>query len=512
MYLCMIVCVCESVYADTDFICTYTRIYTYFLLTDWLADRPSKEAVTLNIESFPKKELAYLLERFYPSVQTKSGSVYAKQTLVNIRSGLNRYLTMPPFNYDWNLMSDKEFKQANKILTGVQRKNRKEGLDKSRRKPTLSPEDLNEIYENYFEPNFEHDPTCLQLKVYFEIVYYLARRGNEGLQELTKDSFEIKTIEKRGKGESGEYLQMTFNECTKKCQGEEYNPHPDRNIILAHAGSRRCPLHSYKLYLSKLSPKSNILFQRPNPRFHKKEGQPWYLPEGVGINTMANFMATISKRANLKTRYTNHCLRGTAATAMKRQGYSIPEIASVTKHKNHQSLEHYLEIPTLEEKVKFCKSLFNYTRPQDDQCEDIPNSTQDCCFSDDNQDDSVMESTAAENMEDAQSAHDNYHTTTSDSHSAHESPDISDVSNHHQSSETGENSGTVVCLTQGGGGNSPMQGHTNTPCPSEVSQVSQFYQSQADLEMVSRKFVDPSSGVFVGAQLSNCTIHVNLSK
>ena len=47
------------------------------------------------------------------------------------------------------------------------------------------------------------------------IIYYTGRRGKEGLHNLNKDSFVVKS------GPDGnEYIKMTFNEKTKKNQGE----------------------------------------------------------------------------------------------------------------------------------------------------------------------------------------------------------------------------------------------------------------------------------------------------
>ena len=160
-----------------------------------------------------------------------------------------------------------------------------------------------------------------------------------------------------------EYLQLTYHERTKKCQGEEYDPYREENIIIAQPNSQRCPVYSFKLYLSKLSPHLNAFFQRPNKNF-QREGQGWYRASVVGINAIGKFLQEISKRAMLSTTYTNHCIRGTTATALKKLGFSIPEIASVTKHRNFQSLEHYLEKPSLEERGRFSESLFQYASNQ----------------------------------------------------------------------------------------------------------------------------------------------------
>ena len=89
-------------------------------------------------------------------------------------------------------MSDVEFSYANRIFKGFQRKLKEDGHDKKKKKPVLSPADLNKIYTEYFEPDFDKDPICLQHKVYLDITYFLGWRGSEGLRDLNKDSFEIK--------------------------------------------------------------------------------------------------------------------------------------------------------------------------------------------------------------------------------------------------------------------------------------------------------------------------------
>ena len=134
----------------------------------------SQNGHNTNFEEYSKQELADLLMNYYPSLRSKNGEKYAIQTLVNARSGINRYLFLPPFNRDWNLMGDSEFHRANCIFKGMRRKLKEEGHDKTKRKPVLSPRDLDKIYSDYFLPHFEKDPVCLQHKVYLYIAYFLA--------------------------------------------------------------------------------------------------------------------------------------------------------------------------------------------------------------------------------------------------------------------------------------------------------------------------------------------------
>ena len=75
--------------------------------------------------------------------------------------------------------------------------------------------------------------------------------------------------------------------------------------------------------------------------------------------------------------YTNHQIRKTTATSMHKSGYSLEQIAHVTKHKNLDSLKHYIAGPTMSEKGNYNQSLFDYgnSTPQKrpHECENAKN-------------------------------------------------------------------------------------------------------------------------------------------
>ena len=213
---------------------------------------------------------------------------------------------------------------------------------------------MKQIYQNYFIPHYDNEPVCLQHKVYFDIAFYLGKRGTEGLHDMKKNSFGFFTTD-----DKKEYLQLTYNECTKKAQGDNYNESNEEPILLAQPGDPRCPVNSFKLYLSKLS-SIDDLFQTPNPCF-KIPNDIWYKATPCGVNTIGNFMKQISQRSGPLHIYTNHCVRGTTATAIKCAGHDLPEIAKVTHHQNLESLKYCLEKLTLEDKQKHSNDLFKYT-------------------------------------------------------------------------------------------------------------------------------------------------------
>ena len=141
-------------------------------------------------------------------------------------------------------------------------------------------------------------------------MFFLGKRGAEGLRQMTKTSFQIK-LNAHGR----EYIELTYNESTKKSDGTNNNPFNDHHIILSQPLSRQYPVRSFKFYLSKLTD-LEALFQQPNPNFKHPKDQ-WNKRSPCGVNTIGVYLSEISHEAGLSYICTNHCTRGTTATAMK---------------------------------------------------------------------------------------------------------------------------------------------------------------------------------------------------
>lgn len=133
------------------------------------------------------------------------------------------------------------------------------------------------------------------------------------------------------------------------------NVHNDEKVIFAQPESDRCPVNSFKHYLQLLNDKIPWFFQCPN--IAKKSFDAMV----VGKHPLGNMMATISERAKLSRRYTNHNIRRTSGNVMKKHGAPAQKIAHQLQQKNIQSMTHYLDLPTLEEKQENQQMLFKYT-------------------------------------------------------------------------------------------------------------------------------------------------------
>ena len=82
---------------------------------------------------------------------------------------------------------------------------------------------------------------------------------------------------------------MSYIEVTKKSQGDDYNELNDQPIILSQPGNPRCPVRSFKLYMSKLT-KIKSFFQQPNPFIKNPNKDKWYKEQPVGDGTTGKFL------------------------------------------------------------------------------------------------------------------------------------------------------------------------------------------------------------------------------
>ena len=154
---------------------------------------------------------------------------------------------------------------------------------------------------------------------------------------------------------------MGHKEMTKNYQGLDVKDEECCGVMAAQPGDPRCPVSSFRLYLSKLNKECDALFTYPKPKFLAEENT-WFTKKPMGENALSNWMAKLSKEANLSQRYTNHSLRATVATRLSRAGVEGRHIIKVTGHKHEASLKSYVTEQTTSEKRKL-STLIHDTAP-----------------------------------------------------------------------------------------------------------------------------------------------------
>ena len=133
------------------------------------------------------------------------------------------------------------------------------GLDVTSHKAPICQQDVHKMYSTLFS---QKSPWCLLYKVFFEITLHFARRGREGLRDLTKSTFKFVRD-----ADGVEYVCLAYHEQEKTKQGSEKQIFEKCGSMYSQPGDPNCPVESLKLYLSKLNPSCSAFFQIPKNKF-----------------------------------------------------------------------------------------------------------------------------------------------------------------------------------------------------------------------------------------------------
>ena len=83
------------------------------------------------------QELDDKLRSFYAEVRNKQGDEYSRNTLLGIRSGIERYLNSPPHNKGVQISGNSLFKKSNMMLEAKLKNLKQQGKQSVQHKPKV---------------------------------------------------------------------------------------------------------------------------------------------------------------------------------------------------------------------------------------------------------------------------------------------------------------------------------------------------------------------------------------
>ena len=102
------------------------------------------------------------------------------------------------------------------------------------------------------------------------------------------------------------------------------------------------PVKAFELYLSKLNPSLDSLWQRPKAFDNFNESDSvWYYNAPLGKNTLGSLMKSLSVEYKLSKVYTNHCISSTAVSVLDNNNFEARHIMRVSGHKSETSIRSY---------------------------------------------------------------------------------------------------------------------------------------------------------------------------
>ncbi|VDI28096.1 Hypothetical predicted protein [Mytilus galloprovincialis] len=193
---------------------------------------------------------------------------------------------------------------------------RQEGKGKIQHKPSIQKGDIVKLYNHprVFNPNI---PTGLLNKVFFELILYFCRRGQENLRDLKVSDFDILTDDSE-----------------------------------------------------KRNPNCSALLQRPKDEFDE-DGNSWFQNKPLGKNTLGDMMTSISKAASLSKVYSNHCIRATCITLLNEAGFEGRHIITISGHRSEESIKSYCRDTTNKQKREMSKFVSEFTTVTETQSENL---------------------------------------------------------------------------------------------------------------------------------------------
>lgn len=292
----------------------------------------SESGQNTDVKSSSVEELDNQLCQFYASVRTKKGDYFKTNSFYGLKYGVSKFIKSET---GLDIVEHEGFNSSREVFKAVLVDMKKTGFGTTEHTPQISPEDMKRLYDPGHLVFSVTVPVGLQRKVWFELMFYLCRRGRENLRSMTRNTFGIET------DASGR--RYVFQKQGEMDKNHRETDRPDDTVgegrMYELKGNDLCPVSSYEKYISKLHPDNDALWQRALDAF--EEEKPWYTKSPLGKNTVGTMMNAISKQACLSRMYTNHCIRATAITALDDAGVEARHIMRTTGHKNESSIRSY---------------------------------------------------------------------------------------------------------------------------------------------------------------------------
>ena len=179
----------------------------------------SEKNIVIDAKTITKVELDNILMKFYVELRKQDGTFYKKSAFRAIRSGIHRH-----FKTLMQIDNDPAFIKSDISFRAQCVQLKKQGLAKVVHKIPIFTEDIKKLYSSAVF-DISH-PKSLQRQIFFELMLYLCRRGQENIRELTKSSFIVK------RDENGtEFIEKNIDELTKNHR--EFDIEDEGGIILA---------------------------------------------------------------------------------------------------------------------------------------------------------------------------------------------------------------------------------------------------------------------------------------
>ena len=136
-------------------------------------------------------------------------------------------------------------------------------------------------------------------------------------------------------------------------------------------GGPRCPVHIFKEYLARRPPEMSLA---DSPYYLaailSPTSQLWFKKQPPGRNSLGSFMKSMSEAAGLTGKHTNHSVRRTMISTLRKENVEPLDIIALAGQRNMKSLDSYSSTSTEQQKSMSLK-LSNYIQAREAPSESL---------------------------------------------------------------------------------------------------------------------------------------------
>ena len=152
--------------------------------------------------------------------------------------------------------------------------------------------------------------------------------------------------------EGKEYVEWIIERGSKTHTGEqEFVPDRTFNPKMFATDGPRCPVIIFKEYLARRPPE---MASADSPLYLASIVKPsshiWFKKQPLGKNSLGSFMKSTSEAAGLSGKHTNHSVRRTMISTLRKENVEPLNIIAIAGQRNLKSLDSYSSTSTKQQK------------------------------------------------------------------------------------------------------------------------------------------------------------------
>ena len=282
-------------------------------------------------------ELDNILSKFYAEVTKRDGDDYEPESLKIMQSAIERYLKEK--NYPLSIVRSREFHNSQEILHAKAISLRQQGKGKrpNKSQPLTSEEESSLWLKGQLGDFNGKVLTNVNFK---NLTEQLGFRGRQEHYDAYVEDFVIRQQE-----DGSEVVEFREGPTKTRSGGLTISRRTTPQAMYSTDGGKTDPVRLFKLWLSKrpdgMKDKGPLYLSVIN---RPKSNDIWYTKIRMGENTIGNIMKSMASCLKTNKKLTNHSMRKTLVSKLKKSGQPRNVICETKGHARESSLDDYNEI------------------------------------------------------------------------------------------------------------------------------------------------------------------------